>query len=159
MLRDAVATLSSGTPPLPPSATQHDPSQHEERLASSERLPTFSSERTPALDSVASSVTFDSQRRKRRRFFAPRRAASDSYNPYPSHATSSPIIRRHSNNPQPYFAHETRPETRASRRASLGSAASGTGLNEFDLLHGELLESDPEDHDEPLPPGNHRDLF
>jgi hypothetical protein len=34
-----------------------------------------------------------------------------------------------------------------------------SNINEFDLLSGELLESDSEYDTEPLPPGDHRDLF
>jgi hypothetical protein len=41
----------------------------------------------------------------------------------------------------------------------LGDSQHQARINEFDLFHGELLESDPEDSEDPLPPGSHRDLF
>jgi hypothetical protein len=71
------------------------------------------------------------------------------------------------NAPKQHAQVNTNPSTsrRVSRSSHVGSAGGilrdmqVANINEFDLLRGELLESDPEDDTEPLPPGAHRDLF
>jgi len=178
VLRDAVAALSDepgsgefGSDELlfPDSAFSHSLVASSHGTSGTQLI----QETTPALESVASmgslsaiAQTGSPQARKRRRY-SNRSEASHSYDLYsPLHIERSPLIRRNPNQPHyPLQQRQTgiqspvRPQEVTSRSAPTGGEiAPEPGMNEFDLFHGELLESDIEEHDEALPPDS-SDLF
>ena len=156
VLRDAVATLSDDPQPTPFAGPSNPAPPNPVPSAVHEiHNTTLSFEGTPTLESVPSdpapSSDSDIRRSKRRRYAAPRRSVSDSYYPYHMAESSTPVARRHSEHPRQVL--HVAP-VRHSRRTSLDASSAG-GLNEFDLLQGELLESDPEDVEDSFPPSHH----
>ena len=190
VLRDAVATLddSSVAPPSPPttvSAVLEVPeatSDSLKRPADEVRKPP-SVATTPTLEPVVSSAPptpspsgLSSQRgRKRRRYTTPRHIPTVPYHPHHHHHylqshPATALIRRHSDIPAHHsdiLYQQVRDDNRSVARAGSGRRVPhaehhpAAGINEFDLFHGDLLDSDPEDNGDPFPPvsESHSDFF
>ena len=154
--------------------------------SSYERKAPPASQETPTLESVSAMMHPGSQQRssKRRRYTQPSTmepspehisstgttdryssqvAYSPMMHPLSAHSSLPPAPQQrhhhhHSHRLRSASSHRGRTVQDPTRYASVARAPEipSSHINEFDLLHGELLESDPEDQ-EPLPPGSERD--
>lgn len=114
-------------------------------------------EHTPTLESLDSFPPGYPSSRKRSRFSVghPSGQSANSFQP-----ESSPIVRRNGYRHQISMRRDISSLRAPSHDTSApGDSHTGT-ISEFDLLHGELLESDPEDNAEPFSHGvSHAHLF